>query len=126
MLIVEDTPINAFLLKKVLSKWGIQTDHVLNGKLAVETVQSKKYDLILMDIHMPEMNGFEATKHIRENTNKNSNTPIFAVTADIMTKNDQENFHFFNGLILKPLEIEKLYSILSKEIQKADDLKFAI
>jgi signal transduction histidine kinase len=126
VLIVEDTPINAFLLKKVLSKWGIQTDHVLNGKLAVETVQSKKYDLILMDIHMPEMNGFEATKHIRQNTNKNSNTPIFAVTADIMTKNDQENFHFFNGLILKPLEIEKLYSILSKEIQKGDDLKFAI
>jgi signal transduction histidine kinase len=125
-LIVEDTPINAFLLKKVLSKWGMRTDHVLNGKLALETVQSKKYDLILMDIHMPEMNGFEATKCIRENRNINTNTPIFAVTADVMTKNDKENFHFFNGLILKPLEIEKLYSVLSKEIQKVDSMPLAI
>ncbi|WP_395057249.1 ATP-binding protein [Flavobacterium sp.] len=116
-LLAEDTPMNALLMKKLLSNWGVITDHAKNGKEAFELAKQKKYDFILMDIHMPEMNGFEATTLIRSNKNLNNNTPIFAVTADVMTKEDKENAHLFNGILWKPLEIEKLFSALTKEVE---------
>ena len=116
VLLAEDTPMNALLMKKLLSNWGVITDHAKNGKEAFELAKQKKYDFILMDIHMPEMNGFEATTLIRTSKNLNNNTPIFAVTADVMTKEDKENAHLFNGILWKPLEIEKLFSALAKEI----------
>jgi signal transduction histidine kinase/Tfp pilus assembly protein PilF/ActR/RegA family two-component response regulator len=121
-LIVEDTPMNALLMKKLLSNWGIIADHVANGKLAVDQVKFKKYDFILMDIHMPEMNGFESTKLIRTSDNLNSHTPVFAVTADVMTKTDEGNAYLFNGFLLKPLEIDKLYMALAREIKKSINL----
>ena len=120
-LLAEDTPMNALLMKKLLSNWGIITDHAVNGKEAFKLAQQKKYDFILMDIHMPEMNGFEATKLIRSNKNLNNNTPIFAVTADVMTKEDKENVNLFNSILWKPLEIEKLFSALAKEIEVEDN-----
>jgi signal transduction histidine kinase/CheY-like chemotaxis protein len=115
-LLAEDTPMNALLMKKLLSNWGIITDHVVNGKQALEQVQLKKYDFILMDIHMPEMNGFEATKLIRNNKNLNVFTPIFALTADVTAENDDENATLFNGFLWKPLEIEKLYAALANKV----------
>lgn len=114
-LLAEDTPMNALLMKKLLSNWGVITDHVVNGKEAFEAAKLKKYDFILMDIHMPEMNGFEATKLIRTNENPNQSSPIFAVTADVMAKDDKENAHLFNGILWKPLEIEKLFAALAHE-----------
>ncbi len=117
-LLVEDTPMNALLMKKLLSNWGIITDHVINGKLAFEKAKLTKYDFILMDIHMPEMNGFEATKLIRTHDNLNQSTPVFAVTADIMTQTDEYNSHLFNGFLLKPLEIDKLYEALANKREK--------
>ncbi|WP_310554525.1 ATP-binding protein [Flavobacterium sp.] len=117
-LLAEDTPINALLMKKLLSKWGISTDHVINGKLAVEKANQKKYDFILMDIHMPEMNGFQAAKLIKTNNNLNKNTPIFALTADVTSENNEQNRFLFNDFLWKPLEIEKLYAALGNEINK--------
>ncbi|MGK4568604.1 ATP-binding response regulator [Flavobacterium sp. 3HN19-14] len=115
-LLAEDTQINAMLMMRLLSKWGIATDHVLNGKLALEQSSERQYDFILMDLHMPEMNGFEATKLIRTSGNRNSKTPIFAVTADIMAKNQEEYVPYFNGFLWKPLEIEKLHSALANVV----------
>lgn len=117
VLLVEDTAINAMLMKKLLHKWGVLVDHVSNGKLAVEAVGLKKYDIILMDIHMPEMNGYEATKIIKTSKNINSVTPILALTADTLTEADQDNVTYFNGVLWKPFEIDKLYNALSKELQ---------
>lgn len=113
VLLVEDTHINAVLMMKLLSKWGIVTDHVLNGRLALEMSRSKKYDFILMDIHMPEMNGFEATRQIRSYDGYNRNIPIFAVTADVMTKDEEQYAEYFTGFLWKPLEIEKLHAALA-------------
>ena len=112
-LLAEDTAINAFLMIKLLSKWGIVTEHVVNGKLAVEKAREKKYDFILMDIHMPEMNGCQAAKLIKTETNINISTPVFAVTADVMAKKDEEYEPYFEGFLWKPLEIEKLFAALS-------------
>ncbi|NHM00916.1 ATP-binding protein [Flavobacterium difficile] len=116
ILLVEDTAINAMLMKKLLQKWGIIVDHVENGKLAVEAVKAKKYDFILMDIHMPEMNGYEATKIIKTTENFNSKTPILALTADTLTEAEQDSITYFNGVLWKPFEIDKLYIALNKAL----------
>jgi CheY-like chemotaxis protein len=103
---------NALLMKKLLSNWGIVTDHVVNGKLAVEQAKKKKYDFILMDIHMPEMNGYEATTCIRNSNSINNNSPIFALTADVTAENGDKNSLLFNDFLWKPIEIQKLYDAL--------------
>jgi len=116
-LVAEDTPINAMLIKKVLFNWGMNVDHVINGIKAFEAAKNKKYDFILMDIHMPEMNGFEATKQIKSLPNLNSQTPIFAVTADLLAQEHEQHADLFNDLLWKPLEIDKIYSALSLVIK---------
>jgi signal transduction histidine kinase/CheY-like chemotaxis protein/Tfp pilus assembly protein PilF len=115
-LLAEDTPMNALLMKKLLSNWGISSDHVVNGNQAFEQAKEKKYDFILMDIHMPEMNGFEATQLIRNHKNLNTDTPIFALTADVTVLNDAKNKLLFNGFLWKPFEIDKLYAALAQVI----------
>jgi PAS domain S-box-containing protein len=83
ILVVEDIPINQLLMKTILDDFGFDYDIASNGKIAIEKLQSTPYDLILMDLLMPEMTGFEATKYIRENLK--SKIPILAITADVTT-----------------------------------------
>jgi CheY-like chemotaxis protein len=63
--------------RKLLGNWGVIAEHAKNGVEAVEKSKLRAYDFILMDIHMPEMNGFDATKNIREINNPNSAHPYF-------------------------------------------------
>lgn len=112
VLLAEDNVINAMVARKLLSSWGVSTEHAKDGVEAVEKSKLKTYDFILMDIHMPEMNGFDATKNIREIANPNSFTPIFALTADITAEHQGEYSGYFNGFLRKPIEIEKLYNAL--------------
>ena len=112
VLLAEDNTINAMVAMKLLSNWEMITDHAKNGKEAVEKAKLQAYDFILMDIHMPEMDGFEATKNIRKLDNPNTGTPILALTADITAENQEEYFGYFNGFLRKPMETEKLYEIL--------------
>lgn len=113
VLLAEDNSINAFIAKTLLTKWGITTDHAVNGIEALHKAQSKEYDFILMDIHMPEMDGFEATKKIRTEDSINKDTPIYGLTADISAKDNPDCSYYFTGFLLKPLEIEKLQLALS-------------
>ena len=62
---VEDIALNQLLMKTLLDDFGFEHDIAGNGKIAIEKLQNKSYDIILMDLHMPEMNGFEATRYIR-------------------------------------------------------------
>lgn len=114
VLIAEDNMINATVLIKLLSKWGMISVHAKNGVEAVEKSREKVFDYILMDIHMPEMNGFDATQQIRNDNNPNSKVPIFALTADITAQHLNEYKFLFNGFLNKPLEIEKLCEALLK------------
>ncbi|MEO5911246.1 MAG: ATP-binding protein [Pelobium sp.] len=115
-LLSEDNQINSMVAIRLLSKWGIKTDLAVNGIEAVEKANAKVYDFILMDIHMPEMNGFDATKLIKLNSNPNQNTPIFALTADITAESMKEYKIYFEGFLRKPIEIEKLYENLINAI----------
>ena len=78
VLLVEDNLINVKIAEKILSKWDVNVDVALNGLIAVEKHKANKYDIILMDLSMPVMDGFEATINIRS---IDSSTPIIALTA---------------------------------------------
>jgi signal transduction histidine kinase/BarA-like signal transduction histidine kinase len=113
VLLVEDNAINAMIALKLLSKWGIISDHAKDGLEATEKSKTTKYDYILMDIHMPVLDGYQAAKNIRTLENLNKETPIFGLTADIAAKDNTEYNGYFNDFLLKPLEIEKLKVALS-------------
>jgi signal transduction histidine kinase/CheY-like chemotaxis protein len=112
VLLAEDNLINAMLISKLLSNWKMTTEHARNGIEAVAKSKTKTFDFILMDIHMPEMDGFEATKHIRKQKAYNIKTPIFAITADITAEYMDEYTPYFNGFLHKPIQIDKLYEAL--------------
>lgn len=86
VLLVEDNQVNIIVTKKYLIKWGLSVDVAVNGLEAVKMAQSHQYSLILMDLHMPLMDGFEATLKIRE---FNKVTPIIGLSADVMTESLQ-------------------------------------
>ena len=83
VLVAEDIPLNQLLMKTLLDDFGFRFDIAGNGKIAIEKLQANSYDIILMDLQMPEMNGFEATEYIRNKMN--SKIPIIALTADVTT-----------------------------------------
>ena len=112
ILLAEDNMINALVARKLLAKWGITAEHAKNGLEAIAMAKEKAYDVILMDIHMPEMNGFDAAEHIRNNDNPNTLTPIFALTADITAEYQTQYANYFTGFLTKPIEIDKLHRAL--------------
>jgi CheY-like chemotaxis protein len=83
VLVVEDIALNCLLMKTILDDFGFDHDVATNGKIAIEKLKNNNYDIILMDLQMPEMNGFEATEYIRNTMN--SKIPIVALTADVTT-----------------------------------------
>ncbi|MFV8373289.1 CheR family methyltransferase [Flavobacterium sp. LB2P6] len=109
VLVVEDIPLNQLLMKTILDDFGFERDIAENGKIAIEMLQTKSYDIILMDLQMPIMNGFEATKYIRKTLNLN--IPIIALTADVTTV-DLEKCKAveMNDYIAKPIHEELLFN----------------
>ena len=114
ILIVDDNKINQIVTQKVLEQYGIVHETVNNGLQALEQVQEATYDLILMDINMPVMNGLESSKAIRE---LNINTPIIALTA-VNSENPETEFipYGINNAIIKPYQTEKLIELIRKYI----------
>jgi signal transduction histidine kinase/CheY-like chemotaxis protein len=116
VLLAEDNKINMLVATKLLSRWGIQADCALNGNDALEKAAQKKYDIILMDIHMPELNGYDATKQLRESKGINKNTPVYAFTADVVANVQSEYLEYFDGFLRKPIEVDELYAALSSAV----------
>jgi PAS domain S-box-containing protein len=108
VLVVEDMVINQLLMKTLLDDFGFEHDIVDNGRIAIEKMQNKSYDIILMDLQMPEMNGFETTRYLRKQMN--SAIPIIALTADVTTV-DLEKCKAvgMNDYISKPVDERQLY-----------------
>ncbi|WP_276372059.1 two-component regulator propeller domain-containing protein [Chryseolinea sp. H1M3-3] len=122
ILIAEDNPVNFKLAERVLSKLGYTVDKATNGVLAVEAVQQKQFDIILMDVQMPEMDGLEATRRIR--LLKQSQPVIVAMTANAMQGDKEACLQSgMNDYTSKPIKIEDLIIILEKwalVLQRAD------
>jgi CheY-like chemotaxis protein len=108
VLVVEDIALNQLLMKTLLDDFGFERDIADNGKIAIEKLQTKSYDVILMDLQMPEMNGFEATEYIRNKMN--SKIPIIALTADVTTVDLAKcKAVGMNDYIAKPIDERLLY-----------------
>jgi len=109
VLVVEDIPLNQLLMKTLLDDYGFERDMASNGRIAIEKLEANKFDIILMDLQMPEMNGFEATDYIR-NIMK-SDIPIIALTADVTTVDLAKcRAVGMNDYIAKPVDERVLYS----------------
>ena len=117
VLVVEDIPLNQLLMKTLLDDFGFECDIAGNGKIAIEKMGSKSFDVILMDLQMPEMNGFEATDYIR-NIMK-SDIPIIALTADVTTMDLTKcKAVGMNDYIAKPVDEKSLYSKIVGAVKK--------
>ncbi len=117
VLVVEDIALNQLLMKTLLDDFGFERDIAENGKIAIEKLQAKDYDIILMDLQMPEMNGFEATEYIRNTMH--SKIPIIALTADVTTVDLQKcEAVGMNDYIAKPVDERLLYSKILGLVKK--------
>lgn len=121
ILVAEDIELNQFLVKTMLESWGGTVDIAVNGKEAIKKVEQNRYDLILMDIQMPEMDGITATRHIREMPdNEKAQIPIIAFTANTL-QGDARLYHDagMNDYITKPYAEEKLHEKISEVLNLA-------
>ncbi|WP_159518969.1 PAS domain-containing hybrid sensor histidine kinase/response regulator [Sunxiuqinia indica] len=117
ILVVEDIVLNQLLMRTVLDDFGFKLDIAENGKIAIEKLRAKSYDLILMDLQMPEMNGFDATDYIR-NTMK-LQIPIIALTADVTTVDLAKcKAVGMDDYIAKPVDERLLYSKIVAFVKK--------
>lgn len=117
ILLVEDNQINQYVSKKIFEKIGITVDIVSNGIEAIGALEQKKFDLVFMDIHMPEMDGIQATRIIRNpaSTALNSSIPIIAITASAMTSDREECRNAgMNDFISKPFAINAIIDIVER------------
>ncbi len=104
ILIAEDSATNALVARALLRLKGAKVDHVSNGAEAVAACRVRPYDLILMDLAMPEMDGFEATREIRSSNTANKETPIVALTANVSEDDRKECMNVgMNDLVAKPI-----------------------
>jgi len=117
ILLAEDNMINAMLAKQVLSKGGHIVTHVVNGAMAVEAVKQQQYDIILMDIQMPVLNGIMATKIIRGLEGVAAGIPIVAMTAHSLYGEMQNCYNAgMNGYVSKPFQPEDLFAAIADAV----------
>jgi len=123
VLVAEDIPLNQLLMKTLLDDFGFERDIAGNGKIAIEKLKEKTYDIILMDLQMPEMNGFEATEYIRNEMN--SKIPIIALTADVTTVDLAKcRAVGMNDYIAKPVDERLLYNKIVGLVKKPMPVKY--
>jgi signal transduction histidine kinase/CheY-like chemotaxis protein len=118
LLVVEDNEINQEVARAMLKILGCEVDIAANGKLALDATEDTDYDLILMDCHMPEMDGFEATRAIRQrekSIGKLISTPIVALTANARQDDPKAcQAVGMDGFLSKPFSVEQLHDTLAK------------
>ena len=113
VLLVEDNIMNQFVAHQVLELWNIKVDFANNGLEAVDMLKDTDYALVLMDLQMPVMSGYEATSFIRDKTNRlrNPEIPIIALTADAFPETKKKVMESgMNDFVTKPLEQTDLYN----------------
>ncbi len=129
VLVVDDNRVNQIVAVNHLKRWGIETEVAVNGAEAVEKVKSKSFQLILMDLQMPEMDGYEATRKIRNLSDDDPyfrNIPILALSASAMAEIQEKAMEYeMNDFVSKPFQPEELqekiarYTLPRKEVTAA-------
>lgn len=115
ILLVDDDDINLFVGEKVLTRAGYGVDKANSGAKALELAKEKTFDLILMDVNMPVMDGIQTAKSIREETNLNKKIPIF-----VLSSHDEQEAkkialdNSLDGFLPKPIQIADVQEAISK------------
>ncbi|PWE25782.1 hypothetical protein DGE88_03755 [Aliarcobacter skirrowii] len=123
ILVAEDNITNQELIKIILEKSNIKVTIAKNGKEAVELFSKNRFDLILMDLQMPGLSGFDATKKIRE---IDKQIPIVALTAsNLIEDREKANEVLMDDFLIKPIDTEILYNVLIKYIKKLKSVKIS-
>jgi signal transduction histidine kinase len=124
VLLAEDNAINQFMIVKMLKEWNIKVDVAVNGLEAFEKLKTNNYNLILMDIHMPVMNGYEATRKIRkEMIDSKKDIPIISFSASVINhEKDQAKKAGGDDFIEKPFEPIILHHKIRKLVHKKREL----
>lgn len=118
ILLVEDNKINQMITQKMLENKGISCVIIDNGEDAIEEIKANHYDLLLMDVHLPGINGTEATTEIRK---FNTQIPIVALTAISLNENREELMAYgIDEVITKPFEPEHFYTVVSKYLTRTE------
>ncbi|PJC86879.1 hybrid sensor histidine kinase/response regulator [Vibrio sp. HA2012] len=121
LLLVDDNPINQQVAAGFLQDSGIQIDIADNGEAAIEKIRLNTYDIILMDLQMPKLDGISATRHIR--THFNMSIPIIALTAHANDSTIRECLkNGMNAHLSKPLDADKLYALLTEYLDAQPDI----
>ena len=115
IMVAEDEPINMLLISEVLHKMGFRVIKALTGAEVLDLLQQHEPDIIFMDINMPEMDGYTATRAIRRLEGPQSDIPIIALTADAMIEDKQRCLDAgMNGFVSKPFRLEEIESVLQQ------------
>lgn len=108
ILVAEDDAINRDLMNDILTQMQCQVEFANDGNQAFEKALSQHYDLIFMDIRMPNKDGMQVTKEIRASAGQSKDAPILALTASTTDSPEMVQQSGMNGVIYKPLDLEKL------------------
>ena len=115
ILVAEDNAVNQKLIDHILAQLGHRADLVSNGREALEALDKKRYDLIFMDVHMPEMDGLEATRRIMNSRRPEERPRIVALTADAMAEDRQKCIDAgMDDYLSKPVHVEDVAAILNQ------------
>ncbi len=115
ILLADDNPVNCRIAVLMLEKAGHQIDVVNGGADAIEAVRAKAYDLVLMDVQMPDVDGLAATRRIRALPVAHAGVPVIAITASAMQGDDQRCFDAgMNDYVTKPIDRARLLSKVSE------------
>lgn len=118
ILIVEDNAMNRKYVTTLMNKWHYIYDLVINGQEAVEATARTKYDLILMDLQMPVLNGYDATAQIRNTENTNQQIPIVALTASAILKDKQKALDLgMTDFLAKPFTPDQLQQLIQHYLE---------
>jgi len=122
VLLAEDNSVNQKVALAILKKMGLRADAVANGQEAIQSLEDRPYDLVLMDCQMPEMDGFEATRTIRKSRSViDAAVPIIALTASVLTADREECLAAgMNDFLTKPINPQALAETLEKWLPKSD------
>jgi signal transduction histidine kinase/DNA-binding LytR/AlgR family response regulator len=127
ILLVDDDAFNVKLTRMILERWGVKVDSALSGSEALKKIGKNEYDLVLTDIHMPDMNGIELTRKIRAMIDVNkASLPIIAITANIMK--DELDHYMKSGMddyVLKPYPENELFAKIADQLG-FDDHDFSV
>lgn len=127
ILLVEDNEVNRLYANSILAKWQCDVIEAENGYVAVEKVKNEDFDIILMDVQMPIMDGYEASKNIRNIEGHRSKTPIIALTANAIKGDIEKCLEAgMNDYLSKPFHPESLYKVISKYLSHREIKKTSL